>query len=137
MKVFMFVILGSRTFSEFSTTCSRVFLDREFASLTEQYCFFREMEELSLSEFQFSMFGYDQIETTLYDECAQLFSQHYGVWGNHSHKQGQRVILSSSRLKDQHIFNKSCGVCIAKKGNQLIGHAFYCRFPFQQGMCSY
>lgn len=77
---------------------------------------------------------------TLLSACADLFSNHYGVWGSHHPKHGQRVTLTSKKLKSDYLFNKkTCFLVTASYHNQLIGHVFYCRFffPPRQGYISW
>lgn len=48
-----------------------------------------------------------EVTSTQLDQCATLFSEHYGVWGQGAEAPGTRVKLSSARLRSQCLFNDS------------------------------
>jgi Acetyltransferase (GNAT) family len=66
-------------------------------------------------------------------ECANLFSENYGVWAPGAPGAGKRVRLSESRLEEC-LLNKDiidcCRLVTAKVDGVLVGHAFSIRFPF-------
>jgi len=64
------------------------------------------------------------------EECAALFSMHYGVWGTLGSRPGHRVALSPVRLAESYLFDDQCGVvqCRDASGGALLGHAFFRRF---------
>jgi hypothetical protein len=58
-------------------------------------------------------------------ECADLFSDHYGVWAASQ----IRVKMSPQRLQDQLLFDSSkCSMLQARAQKMLVGHAFVCLF---------
>lgn len=72
------------------------------------------------------------------EACAQLFSNHYGVWGQGSGREpGSRVRLSAPRLKAQCLFNEACFLCTASVGGTLVGHAFVTNFPYNSSSVSW
>lgn len=68
--------------------------------------------------------------------CSELFSGHYGVWGERGSRvgarPGARVTMRPGRLKDTCLFDEeACSVVVAREAEgRLIGHAFVCTFPF-------
>jgi hypothetical protein len=67
-------------------------------------------------------------------ECAELFSNHYGKWSNKKEYKdlvpspGKHVKMKSSKLKSDYLFNNRCGLVTAKVDQYLIGHAFFTIF---------
>jgi GNAT superfamily N-acetyltransferase len=92
------------------------------------------------SEFKVIVWGAESINEDLLEKCAKLFSTNYGIWGEKGVKPGKPVTLSASRLKSQYLFNpRTCSVVTAMtyKSDELVGHAFVCRFPFLDGNKSF
>jgi GNAT superfamily N-acetyltransferase len=73
------------------------------------------------------------------DECAALFSGHYGVWSLGAPKPlkpGSRVRMSADRLAAQSLYDYNCGVAVAsnsKTAKGIVGSAFYTRFKWGAG----
>jgi hypothetical protein len=63
---------------------------------------------------------------------AKLFSNHYGVWGQHGFKPGNHVSMPSKKLRDGFFFDEQCGLVRAlistDHGKEQIGHAFFRKF---------
>ena len=66
-------------------------------------------------------------------QCAELFSNNYGVWSEACEpplRPGTRVKMSAARLRSMLLFDESCGVVLYKQSDDdlLVGQAFYCTF---------
>ncbi|GAQ82553.1 hypothetical protein KFL_001150140 [Klebsormidium nitens] len=66
--------------------------------------------------------------------CSELFTGHYGVWGESASRvgarPGARVAMRPGRLRDTCLFDEdTCSLVVAKEAGRLIGHAFVCTFP--------
>ena len=61
--------------------------------------------------------------------CSELFSNHYGKWGEKAEKPGQQIKLSKKSYEEYAKLD-NCFVALAYYNNQLIGHAFYIRTAF-------
>jgi hypothetical protein len=64
-------------------------------------------------------------------ESAELFSSHYGTWGQNPFNltPGARVCMSASKMKKDLLFNDTCYLAQARTAdNIVVGHAFFCRF---------
>ena len=67
-------------------------------------------------------------------ECAELFSYHYGKWSSKiEHRDvvpalGAPIRMKSTKLKNDYLFNNRCGLVTAKVDQRLIGHAFFTTF---------
>ncbi len=83
----------------------------------------------------FSLFDYHKlaIPEDLVAECAQLFSNYYGVWAEEGHKPVHKVQLGPARLTAQCLFDTdTCRVVIARHiTGELVGQAFYCSFMYK------
>jgi GNAT superfamily N-acetyltransferase len=64
------------------------------------------------------------------EECARLFSQHYGRWSSLGPRPGHSIALSPSSVKKECLFSSYCGLVAARLNDVLVGHAFYTIFPF-------
>jgi GNAT superfamily N-acetyltransferase len=62
-------------------------------------------------------------EDIILQDCADLFSNHYGIW-----KSGFKIKLNVEKLNSIYLFDDSCGYVYAKKGNIHIGQCFYCYY---------
>lgn len=63
-------------------------------------------------------------------QCADLFSQNYGVWGKAFHdpkKIGKQILLPSKRLKEMFVDKPDRYVALIYDNNEIIGQAFYLR----------
>lgn len=76
------------------------------------------------------------VTDSILQECAQLFSNHYGKWStNVEHADrvpnpGGHIKMRPSKLRTDYLFNNRCGLVTARADQQLIGHAFFTRFYF-------
>lgn len=73
-------------------------------------------------------------------KCASLFSEHYGLWATSAHEglSGKRVRLNADRLRQQCLWNANCSVVLALlPSGELIGQAFFVKFPFKDGRVIY
>jgi len=68
------------------------------------------------------------------EECSELFSSNYGIWGPKGRNPGKPVKLSPSRIKQQCLFDpKKCSSASARTlDGTLVGHAFICMFPYNR-----
>ena len=61
----------------------------------------------------------------LLEECAKLYSYHYGFWSNKSpHFPGKRVRLSARRLREW-LTPEDSRITLARSGPKLVGYAQY------------
>jgi GNAT superfamily N-acetyltransferase len=60
----------------------------------------------------------------LVQRCADLFSNNYGIWDN-----GNRVELSPLALRQQYMYNESCGLVYVEINKEHVGHCFFMLFP--------
>lgn len=82
----------------------------------------------------YTMMAARDVSDDLLQDCAQLFSSHYGIWGPLGPKPGAHVKLSAARLRDQCLFDPAtCFLVTAKVGNLLVGHAFSVKFWYEAG----
>lgn len=75
----------------------------------------------------------EHLDHALVEECAQLFSNHYGVWSARAGagRAGQRVRFSSERFRRELLFSRACALVTARaEDGLLVGHAAFCRFAF-------
>lgn len=64
--------------------------------------------------------------------CAELFSAHYGIWGQSAQpKAGRRVTQSADALKERYLGAPESWAALAYIGNDLIGYAFFQRLPLK------
>ena len=71
-------------------------------------------------------------------ECAALFSAHYGVWGARGARPGQRVAFTPSRLRAACLFDDQCSVVLCRatgSGGALLGHALFRKFTADAALC--
>lgn len=90
----------------------------------------------SSADLKITVWGSHLVSEEILQQCAKLFSENYGVWGKLEVKPGEPIHLSAARLRSQCLFNeKTCSLVTASLSNdELIGHCFVCRFPFEDGM---
>jgi hypothetical protein len=68
------------------------------------------------------------------EKCAKLFSENYGIWSEKGAKPGKRVVITKEGLRKNYLFNfERCFLITASIKDELIGHAFVCRFPYMTG----
>jgi hypothetical protein len=70
----------------------------------------------------------DAVSTDTLIACANLFSEHYGVWATSHPRGGERVKMNHKRLQTQCLFDDSCGVVTASYQEKAVAHAFFRRF---------
>lgn len=84
------------------------------------------------------VFSVNMISQELMNQSSSLFSNHYGIWSSSAPPElvGKRVRLNNKRMKEMLLWdNDSCFmVGVFLLSGELIGHAFYCLFPFNQGI---
>ena len=97
-------------------------------------CFAEARMEEAQAAIEFSVRGVSLVSPEQLDSCARLFSAHYGVWGDGalpSHQRGSRVRLSSSRLREQCLFDDRCCLALSTLADgSVVGHAFATRFRY-------
>ncbi|GAW20771.1 hypothetical protein ANO14919_102820 [Xylariales sp. No.14919] len=80
----------------------------------------------------YEVFDRDEVTDDMLLHAAELFSQNYAVWGEHSSRPGKRVTLSARRLRSQHLpANSSSSYVRVTVDGKLAGNAFACRWPWQ------
>ena len=62
------------------------------------------------------------VDSTLLEECAALYSSHYGRWGSRSPAAGRRVRLSAKRLREW-LDSPDSRITLARSGSDLVGYA--------------
>lgn len=62
------------------------------------------------------------VDSDLLEECATLYSNHYGLWSDRSSLPGRRVRLSSKRLREW-LDSKDARITLARSGSELVGYA--------------
>ncbi|KAL1991183.1 hypothetical protein VTN49DRAFT_5687 [Thermomyces lanuginosus] len=73
----------------------------------------------------------DQVAGGMLDEAAKLFSEHYGIWSQQSHKPGQRIKISGRRLREQHLPEYATTFYVrVTVGDCYAGHAFACHWKY-------
>ena len=71
------------------------------------------------------------IDDALLSQCAQLFSQHYGVWSSSATTPlvpQSRVRMNLVRMRTNLLFNDTCGVAVYRERGVVLGQAFFCTF---------
>lgn len=74
-----------------------------------------------------------------YEQCAALFSNHYGKYSGKGDKpKGQRIKMSSSLYKRFYASNDDMYVSLCYNGEDLLGQAFFLKTNVEgKGMCSW
>lgn len=62
------------------------------------------------------------VNTSLLQECSELYSEHYGVWSDLGRKPGERIKLSEKRIIEW-LNNEYANIYYATDGEKLIGYA--------------
>jgi hypothetical protein len=86
-------------------------------------------------EYTFTYYSRSEIPDEILQQCAALFSNHYGIWDTRSKING-RVKLTSKRLKSDFLFNDTCSLVIARTrinatagvSDVIVGYAIYTRY---------
>ncbi|XP_024365404.1 uncharacterized protein [Physcomitrium patens] len=92
-----------------------------------------------IEELAFLLLPAPKVDNDLLQQCANLYSNHYGIWGPNAGdeaKPGSRVKISAEKLRSQGLYDvKRCFVVAAihPATNQVIGNAFCTRFYFAPG----
>lgn len=92
-------------------------------------------KEIELSSFDYGWLPGNEISSQLLQECSELFSAHYGHWGDLGLNPGKPVKMSPDRLKD-YINGDNSWIAFAKDEDRLIAYAFCQRFETTQGNIS-
>jgi len=73
------------------------------------------------------------------EACAELFTKNYGVWGEKAQetnkylKNGARVKMSASKLRDQCLASADSTVVTCHENDILVGHAFATTWDYNGG----
>ncbi len=62
------------------------------------------------------------LDSSLIEEMAFLYSNHYGVWGSSHEKKGEQISLSPSRLR-LWVQSSNSYIATARVSNELVGYA--------------
>ena len=62
------------------------------------------------------------VDPDLLEECAALYSNHYGLWSDQASLPGRRVRLSPKRLRDW-LDSNDARITLARSGSELVGYA--------------
>ena len=62
------------------------------------------------------------VDSDLLEECAALYSNHYGLWSERSSLPGRRVRLSPQRLREW-LDSKDARITLARFNSELVGYA--------------
>eukprot|EP00300_Choanocystis_sp_HF-7_P031701 c41278_g1_i1.p1 GENE.c41278_g1_i1~~c41278_g1_i1.p1 ORF type:complete len:287 (+),score=21.28 c41278_g1_i1:45-863(+) len=81
----------------------------------------------------FELHNRDAITNVMLDEAARLFSTQYGIWGPNSTQPGQRVRLSSARLRRDYLQAPESFLVRALVNSEWVGHALGKRFDTPDG----
>jgi len=85
-----------------------------------------------MAEKSYKTFTGDQVTTDMLEKAATLFSENYGIWGEQSHKPGERVKLSASRLREQYLPpNAETSYTRVTIDGILAGNVFVCRWDYK------
>jgi GNAT superfamily N-acetyltransferase len=82
---------------------------------------------MKASHITFTVQSAATVTSSQLEGCANLFSAHYGVWGDGAPPslRGQRVRLSANKLREQYLFNEDCCLATATlPDGTIVGHAF-------------
>jgi SAM-dependent methyltransferase len=71
-------------------------------------------------------------DTGLLDECASLFSQHYGIWSDGGPNPGGRVSMSPARVA-KYLDNENAHLAVARLEGTLVGYAAALRLTLSDG----
>jgi 2-polyprenyl-3-methyl-5-hydroxy-6-metoxy-1,4-benzoquinol methylase len=78
-------------------------------------------------EYEWHLGGFSSNNEKLLDECATLFSTHYGKWSTASpYKPGEHIRLSKTRIRER-LKNPNSAVYMARCNGELIGYAIAIR----------
>ncbi|KZV95722.1 hypothetical protein EXIGLDRAFT_671862 [Exidia glandulosa HHB12029] len=82
--------------------------------------------------FHFELTRGTDIDPGLLEECAALFSDHYGIWGAKGPTPGGRVTMGVKTLKKYCLEDvHRCAVVTCRRGDVLVGHAFATCWNFE------
>lgn len=66
--------------------------------------------------------SFARMDSALLEECAALYSNHYGLWSRRSSSPGRRVRLSATRLREW-LDSEDTRMTLARSGSDLVGYA--------------
>ena len=79
----------------------------------------------------FKTFHVVDVSDELFDQCAKLYSENYGVYSDKvaisGKQQGDPVTMGKSFMKKHYGETPECNLVVAYKGDALVGQAFYLR----------
>ncbi|KAM0797692.1 hypothetical protein BDR22DRAFT_882065 [Usnea florida] len=85
----------------------------------------------------FERFDGSKVTESMLQEASQLFSEHYGVWGEQAAqalgkfaKAGSHVRLSKERLRAEYLPDDTCSYVKVTVDGCLAGNAFACRWSY-------
>jgi GNAT superfamily N-acetyltransferase len=78
------------------------------------------------------------VDHSMLDRMAHLFSSHYGVWGAGGPQPGEPVRLSTQRLREEYLGDASCRAALAfSPEGTLVGHMIFRVFEFGGGSAAW
>ncbi|TLD19497.1 hypothetical protein E2P81_ATG07114 [Venturia nashicola] len=90
---------------------------------------------LNMDKKLYEGFKSDEVTDEMLDEAAKLFSENYGVWGEHAAertgkfaKAGRPVRLSKERLRNEYLPTEISSYVRVTVNGHLAGNAFACRW---------
>ncbi|KZV99496.1 hypothetical protein EXIGLDRAFT_831438 [Exidia glandulosa HHB12029] len=85
--------------------------------------------------FHFELTRGKDVNPGLFEECASLFSNHYGVWGAKGPTPGGRVTMGVKTIKKYCLEDvEQSAVVTCRRGDVLVGHAFATCWNFEAGL---
>jgi len=95
----------------------------------------RRRTPLNMDKKVYEGFKSDEVTDEMLDEAAKLFSENYGVWGEHAAertgkfaKAGRPVRLSKERLRNEYLPSEISSYVRVTVNGHLAGNAFACRW---------
>ena len=94
-------------------------------------CLLKVENELSLS---YRILTRHQLDDNIIQQCAELFSSHYGIWSSQGPAPNQRVKLSMQKLKEKYLFDENTYIVVVTnlESEKVIGHAIGKRFLYPE-----
>lgn len=79
----------------------------------------------------YEIFAGHQVTDVMLAEAVRLFSEHYGIWGEHSHNPGKHVNFSTCRLRQQILPDPSTTYYVkVTVDGKFAGNVFACRWGY-------
>ncbi|KAF2841088.1 hypothetical protein M501DRAFT_1002195 [Patellaria atrata CBS 101060] len=95
----------------------------------------RGRSTLNMEKKVYETFNSDEVTDEMLEEASKLFSENYGVWGEHAAqlmgkfaKAGSRVRLSKERLRNEYLPSGISSYVRVSVNGHLAGNAFSCRW---------